>query len=181
MKETVKIYGLYDPVTGALRYIGKANDAAARLKTHLRDARRRDTPVYRWIRKLARNGMVPNMKVLAECQPELWPSVEREIISQNEGLLNVAEGGTEPFCPPEVRKANARFANSVRRPNVIKAFATFNSTLRSPHISEAFKEKTRGRLAQFKASVARHQANGTMALLDANLGEMYASRQASRA
>jgi len=43
------IYALTDPSTGEVRYIGKANDPSARLKSHLMDSRRRNTPVYRWI------------------------------------------------------------------------------------------------------------------------------------
>jgi hypothetical protein len=50
--ETAEIYGLLDPRDGKLRYIGKAVCAAKRLKSHLRDARKRDTPVYRWINEL---------------------------------------------------------------------------------------------------------------------------------
>jgi hypothetical protein len=41
------IYGLFDPRTGELRYVGKARDPQKRLKGHL--AARRRTPVYDWI------------------------------------------------------------------------------------------------------------------------------------
>lgn len=34
--EKVEIYGLYDPDTGALRYVGKANNAANRLRFKMR-------------------------------------------------------------------------------------------------------------------------------------------------
>jgi len=106
------IYGLYDRA-GALRYIGKANDPDKRLASHLRDARRRDTPLYRWIRK---NGC-PTIRILeADCAN--WREAEKRLISnaraRGEKLLNVADGGDEPFCPIEVRRSNARkLASSV--------------------------------------------------------------------
>jgi hypothetical protein len=50
---------LRDPATNEVRYIGKANDSMKRLKTHIRDSRRRNTPVYSWIKKLASKGLVP--------------------------------------------------------------------------------------------------------------------------
>jgi len=112
MTATVAIYALTDPRTGADRYIGKANDAARRFKGHLRDARRRDTPVYRWIRKLDREGLIPGMRVVAKCPPQNWQRLEALLIEQarrkGAALLNVAAGGDEPFCPTEVRAANGQ-------------------------------------------------------------------------
>lgn len=108
MAEAPAIYGLFD-AAGRLRYIGKANDPEARLKGHMRDARRRDTPLYRWIRK---NGK-PTMRVLWENDGEWdWRDVERLLIAgfRDEGckLLNVADGGDEPHCPTATRQENGR-------------------------------------------------------------------------
>lgn len=103
------IYALTDPRDGEVRYIGKANDARKRLRGHLRDARRRRTPVYNWINKLARLGLEPGMTVLVECDPECWKDEERRLIAEHRAsgrLLNVAEGGDEPHCPLEVRRRN---------------------------------------------------------------------------
>ena len=50
--EKVEIYALLCPNTKDVRYIGKANDSEKRLKSHIRDSRRRNTPVYCWIKKL---------------------------------------------------------------------------------------------------------------------------------
>lgn len=95
------IYGLYDR-NGKLRYIGKANNPTKRLASHMRDSRRRDTPLYRWIRK---NG-VPEMRVL-ECDCADWVEAERRIIAaareNGENLLNVADGGDQPKCDAETR------------------------------------------------------------------------------
>lgn len=111
------IYGLTDPRDGRVRYVGKANDPTSRLKGHLRDCRRRNTPVYAWIRKLAGLGLSPGLCVLeADCAD--WKEAERRIIAERRGagekLLNVAEGGDEPHCPLEVRRKNAAMLNAKR-------------------------------------------------------------------
>ncbi len=102
------IYGLYDPTNGELRYIGKANCAAKRLKSHLRDSKKRNTPVYVWIRELASLGLIPVCKVIL--QTENWQADEVALIEQHKlagaNLLNVAIGGNEPFCSKAVRAAN---------------------------------------------------------------------------
>lgn len=110
-----QIYALTDPDSGEVRYIGKANDAAKRLKSHRRESARRRTPVYAWMRKLAAAGKAPGMIVLMECSAEEWPDKEREMIAhhrQGGRLLNVADGGDQPFCPIEVRRANGKRMNS---------------------------------------------------------------------
>ncbi|WP_133255484.1 GIY-YIG nuclease family protein [Phenylobacterium soli] len=110
------IYGLTDPVTGELRYIGKANDATQRFGSHLRDMDRRRTPLYDWMKKLRASGRSPALVIIEECAGD-WREAERRLISEARArgarLLNVADGGDEPYCPPEVRSENGRRA--VRR------------------------------------------------------------------
>lgn len=106
--DQAEIYGLYCPETGELRYIGKANNSKQRLKSHLRDSRRRETPVYCWMRALGQRGLVPGLRVL--CVTDDWRAKERALIQEHRlagaRLLNVADGGDEPLCPHEVRAAN---------------------------------------------------------------------------
>lgn len=97
------IYGLFDR-DGNLRYIGKANDPAKRLKGHMREVRRH-TPLYDWLAKHGR----PEMRVLeADCED--WREAERRLISEarvrGERLLNLADGGDEPLCSLDTRRAN---------------------------------------------------------------------------
>jgi len=119
----VAIYALRDPRDHAIRYIGKAEDTKKRLASHLRDARRRDTPVYRWIRKLQAAGLTPSIDVLMECRAEEWPACEREFITQAKAcgirLLNVAEGGDAPMCPAHVRSENGYRLNEKLRADPI--------------------------------------------------------------
>lgn len=106
----VFIYALKCPITGNVRYIGKANDIQKRLKSHLRDARLRNTPVYCWIRKLSKSGLLPLIETVYTTDENNWAEAEKaQIIKfRNDGfeLLNVAEGGNEPYCSPEQRKKN---------------------------------------------------------------------------
>jgi hypothetical protein len=144
------IYGLCCPDTSVVRYIGKANDPAARLKSHLRDARRRDTPVYRWIRKLAAVGKAPTMMVLeADCAD--WKASERALIAKYRAagrLLNVADGGDEPFCSPEQRRKNgaanaAMIRSDPLRRRIWEIKRMIGYGLKRGEVSEAAKAKLR--------------------------------------
>jgi hypothetical protein len=119
----VEIYALIDPRDNALRYIGKANCSRKRLASHLRDMHVRNTPVYRWMRKLNGLGLRPSVEVLVSCPQNEWQGVEKRAIqfAKDSGarLLNVAEGGDEPYCSPEVRSANAKAMNRLRPAGVI--------------------------------------------------------------
>jgi hypothetical protein len=152
-----EIYALVDPRDGDIRYIGKANNAAKRLKTHLLDSRRRDTPVYRWIRKLASMELAPAVRVLVTCDKGQWQSEERRLITALRPhcrLLNVAEGGDEPFCPTETRAANGRRNAASRSSTPLKRRVwelkrEIGARLKSGEITESQRAKLR--LAAAKA------------------------------
>lgn len=57
------VYGLFDPITQELRYIGKTNDIVKRRSAHVRDKR----PSYKrnWILSLANQGLKPEFRVIA--------------------------------------------------------------------------------------------------------------------
>lgn len=111
------IYGLACPDSGEVRYIGKAVNVSRRLKSHLRDSVKRKTPVYCWIRSLAAAGKTPVAVELA-CTND-WRVTERDVIAQwrdsGARLLNLAGGGDEPYCPPEVRAENGRKVAKIRQ------------------------------------------------------------------
>lgn len=105
-KEMACIYALLD-AEGNVLYIGKANNPAKRLSSHMRDSRRRKTPLYSWIRK---HGL-PKMVVLVH-NCDNWKEAEIKAISDARAsgsrLLNLAIGGDEPMCPHHVRVQNGR-------------------------------------------------------------------------
>lgn len=109
--ETVEIYTLCDPDTRAVRYIGKARCSKSRLKTHIRDSRRRKTPVCLWVARLVRCGKAPLVEVLEVCAVDVWPERERFHIAEyrkSVDLLNLADGGDQPKCDAATAAANAR-------------------------------------------------------------------------
>ena len=144
-----EIYGLYDG-SGELRYIGKARDAQKRLKTHIRDSRRRNTPVYCWIRRELEAGRIPTVGILERVADLGWQAAEKRLILENRGpkLLNLAEGGDEPFCSRETRAANGRRnAESIQadpfRKRLQDMKIIMSQALRQGRCTEAVKEKLR--------------------------------------
>jgi hypothetical protein len=115
--KTVEIYGLYDPDTDELRYVGKANNAKKRLKTHVfeRGYRR---PVNKWVKSLVEAGKAPVMKILETVAHEQWEEAERRLIAEYRKtcrLLNLADGGARPTQTTEQRRQAAKAANKARK------------------------------------------------------------------
>lgn len=111
-----EIYALCCPDSGEVRYIGKANDSAKRYVSHMKESRRK-YPVYYWRDSLLAKGKSPQLRVLASCIGD-WREVERHLIAQYKAggarLLNIAEGGDEPYCSREQRSMNASKINADR-------------------------------------------------------------------
>lgn len=146
---TVSIYALIDPRDQSIRYIGKANDPAKRLASHLKDSLHRDTPVYRWIRKLASAGMAPEMEVIVVCKLDDWQTAERLAIEEarNAGirLLNVTAGGNEPYCSVTTRADNGRKVAASRDKRKWRLLRDLGSALKAGYVSETTKAKMRAR------------------------------------
>ena len=97
--EIATIYGLVDPVTNKLRYIGKTHHSPKeRLHLHLSEARKGNaTPKAVWIRALLDEGKRPKLVILGQYPYAVWAVAERMWIeaAKQEGcdLLNVSLGG----------------------------------------------------------------------------------------
>jgi hypothetical protein len=107
----VEIYALCDPDTKEIRYIGKANNAKTRFTGHLWYSTRRKTPLYSWIRKLESFDKKPLLRILEVVPYSEWKATEKRLIAdyrKTSRLLNLADGGDEPYCPREVRVANGK-------------------------------------------------------------------------
>lgn len=112
------IYGLFDPITNACRYVGKTNNPKKRLQGHLSNAKTRRTPVALWMKDLLVHGYHPRIVVLHECHHENWAEWEIDYITRYRAsgcdLLNLAPGGEQPYCDYETRAKNGR-ANAIKR------------------------------------------------------------------
>lgn len=108
--EVYEIYCLSCPKTNIPMYIGKSKNSKKRFAQHIYCAKRKRTPLYLWIKGLLKEGTKPKLSVLYKTKN--WVKDEKkEIKSYREkypNLLNIAEGGNEPFCPKEVRQENGR-------------------------------------------------------------------------
>lgn len=77
-KKTLKdnrllVYGLQDPITGFLRYVGKSSSGLKRPAQHLRDykyPRYAKRYVYKWIKSLIDKGFKPDIVILDECDSQ---------------------------------------------------------------------------------------------------------------
>ena len=143
--DQASIYGLADPETGEVRYIGKAASPKRRYAGHLRETRRK-TPLYCWIASLTKRGLKPSLVILIEASAD-WRADEKRLIaearSRGERLLNVADGGDQPHCSAEVRAANGRRVAASRDKRFWSLKRDIGQALRDGCLNEATKAKMR--------------------------------------
>lgn len=108
MKEShtrfVSIYGLIDPRTSEIRYIGKTRkNPRTRLAEHIRVVETDASYLGRWLRKLRRLGYRPTQIVIQEVSELHWREAERYWIQhfRDRGwrLVNTTAGGTGNDTP----------------------------------------------------------------------------------
>ena len=96
----VTIYGLVDPETGQLRYVGKTKASLnVRLRAHISDAGRdrKNIPRFCWINKLMKTGVTPEIIEIEAVSKGEWQEAERHWIEVMRwlgcNLLNATAGG----------------------------------------------------------------------------------------
>lgn len=98
---THTIYGLRDPDTKQIRYIGYSSNLQQRYSYHLSDPKR--THKGNWIRSLKQKGLKPELVVLEECNADNWAERERAWIAQAKAqglpLTNATDGGEGAYNP----------------------------------------------------------------------------------
>lgn len=122
--QRVVIYGLVHPMTGELRYIGKARDMRKRLLSHLSESRTRKRPINCWIAALAKKGLIPEIFEVSTADADQWAEEETHWIayfrSVGANLLNLADGGDQPKPSKEQLKINAATATAKRDPDIFR-------------------------------------------------------------
>lgn len=103
-RSTGTVYGLYDPFTGRLVYVGSTtNPLRTRLSQHVTDPRARLAP---WIAVCNARGVRPIIRPIHEDVPVgVLRQIEQEEIEANShdhGLLNLVHGGKRGPKPEEV-------------------------------------------------------------------------------
>lgn len=95
----VSIYGLVDPDTGTVQYVGKSKNPKARFSQHICQAKKgSEYPVYKWLTPLVRSGRLPELRILETCLTKVWEEREQFWISHfgRDNLCNRSDGGTKP-------------------------------------------------------------------------------------
>lgn len=96
------IYGLIDPRTSQLRYIGKSNNPRVRYTKHVND--KSISHKCSWIEQLRLIGLLPWLIILDVVPMEQWQHFEADWITCfRSQLTNIADGGISPNHTEETR------------------------------------------------------------------------------
>lgn len=99
-KRVIYIYGLVDPITTELRYVGKSINPINRLKKHISERNIHDSYKDRWVRKLNDKKLKPELFIIDEVDEGEWVFWERHYIGYFKTigcrLTNGTNGGDEP-------------------------------------------------------------------------------------
>lgn len=98
--EITYIYGLIDPKTNELRYIGKSINPKSRYRKHLSERFLRETYKDRWIRSVIDSGKKPHIEIIDIVDTTEWVYWEKFYISYYKmlgaNLTNGTIGGDQP-------------------------------------------------------------------------------------
>ena len=104
---TVFIYGLADPRSGCIRYVGKTSRTLKeRYRRHISTSKRKGTYKENWIQSILRHGEKPGIVLLEECAEDNWQEREVAWIASfpKEQLTNSTIGGElGAVFTPEIR------------------------------------------------------------------------------
>ena len=147
---TTVIYGLCDPRTGVLRYVGKTvQPLPRRLRAHL--SQKTEDHRGRWIAVLRAEGLVPDIFCIEEVPEDAcWREAERHAIAYYRSvgcvLTNNASGGDGPESYTSTMRAKMAQSARDRDP----ASRVFTAAARANMASAKLKQSrdTRDKLAQ---------------------------------
>lgn len=179
--DMVELYALCEPGTDVVRYIGKAKCARKRLMTHVRDSRRRNRPVNRWVRAITATGNMPVVIVLKVVPSSIWEAEERALIAEyrakNTDLLNVADGGALPKSDPMQSATRIRKAVECRPKSVMRIYRILEYYISMSR--KMFPHRTSHYIAvkeQWRRAVMMARSNGRMPIIEQKAGEFLAAR-----
>lgn len=109
---TTSIYGLFCPIDGKLKYVGKSGNPVRRLKDHMLDVR--DMPVEKllWVDEMKRKKLKPILEILDEVSVDNWQYWENFYIEYFKSLgiqlLNKRSGNGLTFANSKTFKVGNR-------------------------------------------------------------------------
>lgn len=100
MKQITYIYGLVDPITSQLRYVGKSINPNSRFRKHLQDSKKKITYKDKWVFNLLVNNNKPELLIIDIIEDDNWEFWEIFYISYFKSigcrLTNLTNGGDNP-------------------------------------------------------------------------------------
>jgi group I intron endonuclease len=141
------IYGLINPITKELRYVGKTNNLKIRLQGH-KDETKRGVKSHKnnWIKGLLKEGLNPEIIIIDEIESDDWSWLEIYWISQFKtwgfNLTNATDGGENP--PSWLGKTHSDEYKIIRSKIMIENNPAKNMTdnwknnIRKSHIENKF-------------------------------------------
>lgn len=166
----IYIYGLKCPLLGVIRYVGKSEKPQVRFIRHIRSAVRGDYNhrTARWLRKLHRLGMRPELVILHSVRPhERWQDVERQFIrtasQRGWNLTNSTAGGEGLEYTDPVAKARYIANLSAANKKVWSTPEGREAARKRVLAAWADPEITARRLASIKAAYTRPDVKAKLA------------------
>ena len=100
------IYGLADPETKMIRYVGQTNNLKRRFNAHIQEAKsyRSNNRKINWINSILNRNLIPEMILLDECE-----SREELNLKEKEIITTLLE------CGFDLTNATSQVVRSVRR------------------------------------------------------------------
>lgn len=161
------IYGLVDPETDQIRYIGKSSNGLERPKSHFEPANtRKKRHIYNWIRGLAQRGLKPEILVLEEFEDaSMLYEVEHWFISYFRfigcNLTNLSDGG--PGCSgPKSETTKAKISAALKGRIVGSPSAEHREKLRASNLGQTRSNETRLKMSKSKGGRPFVDQNGTI-------------------
>lgn len=167
------IYGLIDPNTLDVRYIGKAHDPWGRLygpQGHLKD--KYHCYKVHWIQSLLKQNLTPNICIFEQCNETIWQEREKDWIAFGKRvgwpLTNTTDGG-EGFSKGCFVSEETR--NKIRIANVGKKLSEeTKNKLHAINLGNIVSEKTKQLISKNngRGMLGRHQSEKSKQLLRDN-------------
>jgi group I intron endonuclease len=177
----VHIYGLFDPKTKEIRYIGKSIDINSRFRKHL--IRKENNHKASWIASLKKDGLKPEIEVLETIEDsndqdwqkseEWWIAYFRFLGCRLTNLNNGGRGGILPSdetrqkmsashigktLSPEVRKKISAANKGKKKPD------GFSEILRIANTGRAVTDATKRKLSAISSARMTKEHNKAMCL-----------------
>jgi hypothetical protein len=155
----IKIYGLIEPITNEIKYIGKTKqELSKRLYAHIHESKNSNTKKNKWIKSLTNKNLKPKIEEIDIVSESNWEFWEQYWISQFKAwgfeLKNTDEGGKGQSS--EFMKKNNPMFKKENREKISKSLQG-NTFAKGFKHTEETKNKVKKNHARFWSNKKRSQ------------------------